>query len=206
MPRHGRIRTVDYATLIPGAPAADDLCYATFGFLATPPERPWPPPPQPDGSPTLPPQFPCLSQRAAVNVTPAINRDGTIFTVTRAHSFAANDYAFIVALRPNLKLKWAPRCASCSTTAAGCRWRRSEPLTAAMERAGVVRHHLRRRQASDIGPALRAPRLNEGPHGAFTGTTASGSPVQLDRRPLRLDFDFGWSSSGIYRTTTPSRS
>lgn len=120
--RRGRIDLVDYRTLIPGAPAATDLCFAGFGAMQPPPPRPWPPPPQPDGSPTLPPQFPCGSQRPGVNVTPAIGRDATIFTVSRAHGGRANDYAYVIALRPDLSLKWAtsprrcrrrtPRCPS----------------------------------------------------------------------------------------------
>jgi hypothetical protein len=105
--KHGAIHMVDYRTLIPGAPAPTDLCYATFVFASPLPTRPWPPAPQPDGSPTLPPQFPCGSQRAGANVTPAVGPDGTIFTVTRAHSPLANNYAYLVALRPDLSLKWA---------------------------------------------------------------------------------------------------
>src|SRR5262249_4230376 len=103
----GEIGMVDYRTLIPGAPAATDLCFATFGFMQPPPPRPWPPPPQPDGSPTLPPRLPCGSQRAAINITPAIGPDQTIFTVTRPHRGSASDYAYVVALRPDLSLKWA---------------------------------------------------------------------------------------------------
>jgi outer membrane protein assembly factor BamB len=107
VPRHGPVRTVDYRTLVPGAPGPSDLCYARFNDATPVPPRPWPPPPQPDGSPTLPPQFPCLSQRAATNVTPAIGPDGTIFTVTRPHSLRAEGYVYLVALRPDLSLKWA---------------------------------------------------------------------------------------------------
>jgi outer membrane protein assembly factor BamB len=105
--RRGRIRTVDYATLIPNAPRAGDLCRSTFSWADPFPPFPWPPPPQPDGSPTLPPELPCLSQRAALNVTPAVGRDGTVFTVTRAHSAAISDENYIAALRPDLSLKWA---------------------------------------------------------------------------------------------------
>src|SRR5262249_9153962 len=47
------------------------------------------------------------SQRAGVNITPAIGRDGTIFTVTRAHNQTASNYGYIVALRPDLSLEWA---------------------------------------------------------------------------------------------------
>jgi len=107
VPTHGAVQLVDYRTLIPGAPKATDLCFGTFSDLSPRPARPWPPAPQPDGSPTLPPRFPCLSQRAASNASPAVGPDGTIFTLTRAQSSHAANYAYIVALRANLSLKWA---------------------------------------------------------------------------------------------------
>ena len=100
----GRFRRVGYRSLIPGAPGPADLCYGTFFSMTPQPERPWPPAPQPDGSPTLPPRSPCLSQRAATNVAPAVGPDGTVYTVSHARSSA---YAYVVALRPDLRLKWA---------------------------------------------------------------------------------------------------
>jgi hypothetical protein len=107
VPAGGRIRMVDYRTLIPSAPKPTDLCYGRFSDAVPQPARPWPPPPQPDGSPTLPPQFPCLSQRAAINVAPAIGPDGTVFTVTRASNTPAVNDAFLVAVWSDLRLKWA---------------------------------------------------------------------------------------------------
>jgi len=107
VPVHGAIRLVDYRTLIPGAPKPTDLCYGTFADLSPRPARPWPPAPAPDGSPTLPPQRPCLSQRAATNVAPAVGPDGTIFTVSRSQMAHTSNYAFMVALRPDLSLRWA---------------------------------------------------------------------------------------------------
>ena len=100
-----RIAMVDYRTLIPGAPRAGDLCFATFRQSAFQP--PYPPPPQADGSPTLPPKIPCLSQRAGINVAPAVGPDGTIFTVTRAHNTPLENYGYMVALNPDLSLRWA---------------------------------------------------------------------------------------------------
>jgi outer membrane protein assembly factor BamB len=101
----GRISMADYRTLIPGAPQATDQCFATFRQSSA--EIPYPPPPQADGSPTLPPKIPCLSQRAGINVAPAVGPDGTIFTVTRAHNSPLENYGYIVALNPDLSLKWA---------------------------------------------------------------------------------------------------
>jgi outer membrane protein assembly factor BamB len=94
----------DYRTLIPDAPHPADLCYLTFQGS---PDRPLPPPPQPDGSPTLPSQDLCKSQRAGLNVAPAIGPDGTIVTVTRAHGITMDNYGYVVALNPDLSLKWA---------------------------------------------------------------------------------------------------
>jgi hypothetical protein len=101
----GELALLPYATLIPDAPAARDLCYANFFAQPNPPPFPWPPPPNPDGSPARPPQFFCGSQRPGVNVTPAVGEDGTVFLVSRAH-FNQN-YGYVIALRPDLSLKWA---------------------------------------------------------------------------------------------------
>ena len=103
--RRDEVSMVAYRNLIPGAPAADDLCFLTFASLGVQPARPWPPPPNPDGSQALPPLARCSSQRPAVNVTPAIGPDGTIFTVSRAHRLGS--YAYVVALTPDLQLRWA---------------------------------------------------------------------------------------------------
>jgi outer membrane protein assembly factor BamB len=103
--RNGTTNMVDYGTLIPAAPRPTDLCYTSFPFDPQGPQLP--PPPQPDGSPTLTPQVPCGSQRAGLGVTPAIGPDGTIVTVTRTSAFNTPYYGFIVALNPDLSLKWA---------------------------------------------------------------------------------------------------
>jgi outer membrane protein assembly factor BamB len=100
-----RTSLVDYRTLIPGAPRATDQCYMTFQNVDV--ARPYPPAPQPDGSPTLPPQLPCGSQRAGINVVPAVGPDGTIVTVTRANGGSLDNYGYVVALNPDLTLKWA---------------------------------------------------------------------------------------------------
>ena len=46
----------------------------------------------------------CGSQRAALNVSPAVAPDGTIYTISRAH-FSDRD-AFLVALNSDLTKKW----------------------------------------------------------------------------------------------------
>jgi outer membrane protein assembly factor BamB len=98
----GTARTADYASLVPGAPAATDLCFLTYNISVTP--LPWPPA-NPDGSPVMPPTFLCGPQRPGINVAPAIGSDGTIFTASRAHFNPR--YAYAVAVAPDLSPKWA---------------------------------------------------------------------------------------------------
>ena len=90
-----QIARVDFATLVPGAPAPGDACQGTFA----PDQRPWPPSPG-----AVPPTMPCGAQRPGVNVVPAIAPDGTIFTVSRADG--ADRYAYLVAVRPDLTPAW----------------------------------------------------------------------------------------------------
>lgn len=91
----GEISTVNYRGLIPNAPTT---CRTTFAGSALP----WPP------SPTAAPsEAPCGSQRPGVNVAPAVDRDGTIYTVSRGHRPAGSRYGYLIALNPDLTLKWA---------------------------------------------------------------------------------------------------
>jgi hypothetical protein len=87
---------VDFATLVPDAPAADAACEGTFSSAL-----PWPPAPDavvPDAA------YPCGSQRPGLNVAPAVAPDGTIYTVSRAHR---NDrYGYLVAVNANLTPQW----------------------------------------------------------------------------------------------------
>ncbi len=96
------VRVADYATLVPGAPAATDLCFGQFDESTTP--LPWPPA-DVGGSAVLPLQFPCGPQRPGINSAPAITADGTIFVVSRAHFNAR--YSYIVAVNSDLTPKWA---------------------------------------------------------------------------------------------------
>ncbi|HEY2745455.1 MAG TPA: hypothetical protein VGL86_12555, partial [Polyangia bacterium] len=92
-----------YDDLVGNAPTGVN-CHSTFASLDPTPDLPWPPPPNADGSPVLPPLIECGSQRPGINVAPAIGPDGTIFTVSRAH-FSSRD-SFVVALNPDLSTKW----------------------------------------------------------------------------------------------------
>ena len=98
----GATQQAPYTALVPGAPAANDPCYTTFPASAP---KPLPPPPDADGSPALPPQGPCFSQRPAINMAPAIGADGTVYTVSRAHRNAR--YSYLVAVNADLTPKWA---------------------------------------------------------------------------------------------------
>ncbi|MBI3210135.1 MAG: hypothetical protein HYZ37_14715 [Candidatus Solibacter usitatus] len=91
----GEARTASYAFLIPRAPVD---CHTTFNNS----QLPWPPSPD-----ALPPIVPCLSQRAGLNVAPAVGPDGTIYSVSRPHQRAASRYGYLVALNSDLSLKWA---------------------------------------------------------------------------------------------------
>jgi hypothetical protein len=90
------IQKVSYTGLIPGAPAATDLCFATFGTASLP----WPP-----SATAIPGKTTCGLQRAALNIAPAIAPDGTIYSVTRSHLISR--YGYVVAFNPGLTLKWA---------------------------------------------------------------------------------------------------
>jgi len=92
----GSTSMVSFSTLAVGAPAPTDLCKTHFSEA----DLPWPP------SPTAePPTVPCGGQRPAINGTPAVGLDGTVYVASRAHR---NDrYSFLLAVRPNLTPKWA---------------------------------------------------------------------------------------------------
>jgi len=93
-----RFEVVDYKNLIPGAPTT---CVSQFANTV-----PRPLPPSPDA---LPAMVACGSQRPGVNVAPAVAPDGTVYSATRAHgpSAAGERYSYLVALAPDLTLKWA---------------------------------------------------------------------------------------------------
>lgn len=200
VPEHGQVRRADYKQLIPDAPAAADPCYLTFDLVFPRPPRPWPPPPQPDGSPTLPPQRPCLSQRPPLDTTPAIGRDGTIFVATRAHG--APQYSFLVALRPDLRLKWAASLRDRLDDGCGVR---AVPACRAGATPGVD-------PATNLPPAgLASDSSSSSPvalpdggvaYGALTiYNGARGHLMKFDRHgEFTGSYDFGWDvTPGVYR-------
>lgn len=91
----GTATKVSFKGLIADAP---QTCRATF----TRQQLPWPPSPD-----AVPGTLPCLSQRPGINAAPAVASDGTIYVVTAAHSQGARRYSYLVALNPDLSLRWA---------------------------------------------------------------------------------------------------
>jgi hypothetical protein len=96
------ITKVSYATLFSQAiikgeavPQAIDSCKVQFAA-----QPPWPPSPS-----STPPNTQCGSQRAALNIAPAIAPDGTIYTIAKAH--LVTRYNYLVAVNGNLTGKWA---------------------------------------------------------------------------------------------------
>jgi hypothetical protein len=97
------ITMVSYNTLFSQAVIKGEAPMAANGrcnvqFSAT--QLPWPP--QPNSNP---PTTPCGTERAAMNIAPAIAPDGTIYTIAKAH--LVTRYNYLVAVNPNMTGKWA---------------------------------------------------------------------------------------------------
>ncbi len=93
------VSTVSYPTLL--ASVSPTTCERNF----TTGTLPWPP------TPTTPPRTgACGAQRPGLNIAPAIGPDGTIYTASRGHnpgSGGGDRASFVVAVNPDLSLKWA---------------------------------------------------------------------------------------------------
>ena len=96
----GAVSRVSYAALVPGAPAATDPCTVQFSWTGDSSSLPWPPSPSAVAETTH-----CGSQRAGLNVAPAVAPDGTVYTVSRAHR--SDRHGYLVAVSQNLAPKWA---------------------------------------------------------------------------------------------------
>lgn len=97
------ITKVSYSTLLSQAvikgeavPPANGRCNISFSSA----QLPWPP--QPNANPQT---TPCGSQRAALNIAPAIAPDGTIYTISKGHFVSR--YNYLIAVNPNMTGKWA---------------------------------------------------------------------------------------------------
>jgi hypothetical protein len=94
----GATSVLSFASLIPGAPAGiATTCPGQFSSAGT---LPWPP-----STNAVPATVACGSQRAGLNIAPAVAADGTIFTVSRAHFDSMQ--AYLVAVRSDFSgAKW----------------------------------------------------------------------------------------------------
>ena len=95
----GSTKVVPYDGLNPEAPQEFDACFGQYAFD----QRPWPVL-NADGTVQDPPLVACGAQRSTANMTPAIGPDGTVFTASRGFALG---YVYVLALRPDLTLKWA---------------------------------------------------------------------------------------------------
>jgi len=194
----GKTKLVAYDGLIPGAPGQSDLCYYGFETASPPPPRPWPPPGQ------LPPQFICGAQRPGINVTPAIGADGTVFTATTA-DFNPR-YSYVVALHPDLTLKWAASLRE--TVHDGCGVRvPSNARTCPVAPDGTPLYELGVEPSTGLQPALEvADASSSSPvalpdggviYGALDGYNFSrGHLVKFDRNGnFAGSYDFGWDTT-----------
>jgi outer membrane protein assembly factor BamB len=93
------VSLVSYPTLLASVnPPSDSTCERAFSVATLP----WPP------SPTSVPRLGlCGAQRPGLNIAPAIGPDGTIYTASRGHFPSGDRAAYVVAVNPNLTLKWA---------------------------------------------------------------------------------------------------
>jgi hypothetical protein len=88
---------VSYAVLVPDAPTGPNQCEIPFPSV----QLPWPPS---TSATPFPSPLPCGLQRPGVNVAPAVTRNGTVYTVSRADRFG--NYGYIIAVNPDLTPKW----------------------------------------------------------------------------------------------------
>jgi len=104
----GSIQTATFASLTPGAPAANDKCQVAFNIN----QLPWPPSPD-----AVAPVQNCGSQRPGINAAPAIAPNGTIYVISTAH--LNNRTGYLVAVNPNLTPKWKASLAERFTDGCG---------------------------------------------------------------------------------------
>ncbi len=184
----GNATIAPFSNLVPGAPAAGDLCAASFSSEPLP----WPP-----SSGAVAARLPCGSERPAINAIPAIAPNGTIYTVSRAH---LNDrYGYLVAVGPDLTPRWSASLRGLlndgcdillppSGTPGGCRAgsaRGVDPETNDRPAARVL-------DQSSSSPVV----LPDGSvlYGAFTRYNYDRGHLfrfAADGRPL-ASYDFGW--------------
>jgi len=138
------IQLVSFTGLNPAAPAATDLCLATFADA----QLPWPP-----TADAVPGSATCGLQRVGINAAPAIGPDGTIYTVTRGHFIIGSRHGFLLAINPNLTLKWA----------SSLRNRFNDGCGVPVSQGGVLPANGQPGGCRDLGPAGNATILGRDP-------------------------------------------
>jgi hypothetical protein len=92
----GQSSVATFASLTRNAPASTDSCITGFSSA----QLPWPP-----SRDAVAPGSQCGAQRPGINISPAVARDGTVYTVSRAHF--NERYGFLVAANADLTPKWS---------------------------------------------------------------------------------------------------
>lgn len=137
-------QVVSFTGLNPAAPAPTAQCLSTFADA----QLPWPP-----TAGAVPPSETCGLQRVGINAAPAIAPDGTIYTVTRAHFVIGSRHGFLLAINPNLTLKWA----------ASLRNRFNDGCGVPVSQGGVLPANGQPGGCRDLGPSGNAAILGRDP-------------------------------------------
>jgi outer membrane protein assembly factor BamB len=91
----GTASRVSYSALVAGEPAPNAQC--TFEFGAG--DLPWPPSPS-----AVAPSTTCGTLRAGINLAPAVDANGVVYTVAKTHLNAR--WGWLIAVNPDLTPKW----------------------------------------------------------------------------------------------------
>lgn len=138
------IKLVSYTGLNPAAPAATDQCLSIFSDS----QLPWPP-----SATAQPGTETCGLQRVGINVAPAIASNGTIYVVTRGHFLIGSRHGFLLAINPDLTLRWA----------ASLRNRFHDGCGVPAAQGGVLSPNGQPGGCRDLGPAGNAQILGNDP-------------------------------------------
>lgn len=92
----GTASRVAYSALVPDEPAPSAQC--AYEFTAS--QLPWPPAPS-----AVAPTITCGSLRAGINVAPAVDANGIVYTVAKTHQNPR--WGWLIAVNPDLTPKWS---------------------------------------------------------------------------------------------------
>jgi len=92
----GSTQAVTWSSITPNTVGASDRCVTNFSTALLP----WPPTPD-----AVAPTVACGSERAGINVAPAIAADGTIYDISRPQ-FGNGRTGYLIAVKPDLTPRW----------------------------------------------------------------------------------------------------